>query len=183
MKIRGRFTGAVAATMRQQFACSAFRSRTSILFRVIAICRRFPRKRRARTSAGVACVTARLFLAKTTAAYTSPGESEADTTARSPGTCDPKMSWHAYQRTALSSSEGKQAMTKLIASLALLFLIGGSATDARAAGSWCAFYDASTYNCGFHSFEQCRETVLVAGGWCRPNFFEDRPGGQRNRAR
>ena len=35
MKIRGRFTGAVAATMRQQFACSAFRSRTSILFRVI----------------------------------------------------------------------------------------------------------------------------------------------------
>jgi Protein of unknown function (DUF3551) len=74
-------------------------------------------------------------------------------------------------------------MTKLIASLALLFLIGGSATDARAAGSWCAFYDASTYNCGFHSFEQCRETVLGAGGWCRPNFFEDRPGGQRNRAR
>ena len=34
MKIRGRFTGAVAATMRQQFACSAFSSRTSILFRV-----------------------------------------------------------------------------------------------------------------------------------------------------
>ena len=42
-------------------------------------------------------------------------------------------------------------MTKLIAGLALLFLIGGGATDARAAGSWCAFYDASTYNCGFHS--------------------------------
>ena len=61
-------------------------------------------------------------------------------------------------------------MTKLIAGLALLLLIGGGATDARAAGSWCAFYDASTYNCGFHSFEQCRETVLGAGGWCRPNF-------------
>jgi hypothetical protein len=51
-------------------------------------------------------------------------------------------------------------MTKLIAGLALLFLIGGGGTGARAAGSWCAFYDASTYNCGFHSFEQCRETVL-----------------------
>ena len=47
----------------------------------------------------------------------------------------------------------------------------------------CLLTDASTYNCGFHSFEQCRETVLGAGGWCRPNFFEDRPGGQRNRAR
>ena len=33
-------------------------------------------------------------------------------------------------------------MTKLIAGLALLFLIGGGGTDARAAGSWCAFYDA-----------------------------------------
>jgi hypothetical protein len=31
MKMRGRFTGAVAATMRQQFACSAFSSRASIL--------------------------------------------------------------------------------------------------------------------------------------------------------
>jgi hypothetical protein len=51
-------------------------------------------------------------------------------------------------------------MTKLIAGLALLFLIGGGGTGAQAAGSWCAFYDASTYNCGFHSFEQCRETVL-----------------------
>lgn len=61
-------------------------------------------------------------------------------------------------------------MTKLIAGLALLLLIAGSGTGAQAAGSWCAFYDASTYNCGFHSFEQCRETVFGAGGWCRPNF-------------
>jgi hypothetical protein len=74
-------------------------------------------------------------------------------------------------------------MTKPIVGLALLFLIGGSGTGARAAGSWCAFYDASTYNCGFHSFEQCRETVLGTGGWCRPNFFEDRPGGKRTRTR
>jgi hypothetical protein len=30
-------------------------------------------------------------------------------------------------------------MTRLIAGLALLFLVGGSATEAQAAGSWCAF--------------------------------------------
>jgi hypothetical protein len=116
---------------------------------------------------GVACVPG---FSRRTTRLTSPGKTEADTTARSPGTCDPKTSWHAYQRT-------------LIAGLALLFLIGGGGRGAQAAGSWCAFYDASTYNCGFHSFEQCRETVLGAGGWCRPNFFEDRPGGQRSRVR
>jgi hypothetical protein len=27
------------------------------------------------------------------------------------------------------------------------------------AGEWCAWYDAYTYNCGFHTFEQCRATV------------------------
>jgi hypothetical protein len=126
MKMRGRFTGAVAATMRQQFACSAFRSRTSILIRLIgnaAFGADIP------ASDGLGQVRCRLrpgFSRRTTVAYL---------------------------------------------------------TGAQAAGSWCAFYDASTYNCGFHSFEQCRETVLGAGGWCRPNFFEDRPGGQRNRAR
>ena len=74
-------------------------------------------------------------------------------------------------------------MTKLIVGLALL-LIAGSGTGAQAAGSWCAFYDASTYNCGFHSFEQCLATVRGAGGWCRPNFFKGssaprRPTGKR----
>ena len=44
-------------------------------------------------------------------------------------------------------------MTKLIAGLALLVLIGGGATGPQGR-LWCAFYDASTYNCGFHSFEQ-----------------------------
>ena len=66
MKMRGRFTGAVAATMRQQFACSAFRSRTSILIRLIGnapFAADIPRKRGS-DKCGVARVPARLFLAK-----------------------------------------------------------------------------------------------------------------------
>ena len=53
--------------------------------------------------------------------------------------------------------------------------MAGTGTSAQAA-PWCAFYDPSTYNCGFHSFEQCLATVRGAGGWCRPNFFEGYTG-------
>ena len=63
-------------------------------------------------------------------------------------------------------------MHKLIGALALLVLVGGTGSSAHADGPWCAFYDASTYNCGFYSFEQCYETVRGAGGSCRPNFFQ-----------
>ena len=63
-------------------------------------------------------------------------------------------------------------MNKLIGGIALLFLVGGAGSSAHADGPWCAFYDASTYNCGFYSFEQCYETVRGAGGSCRPNFFK-----------
>jgi Protein of unknown function (DUF3551) len=63
-------------------------------------------------------------------------------------------------------------MTKLIGGLTLLFLVGGTGTAANAA-PWCAFYDASTYNCGFHTYQQCLETVRGAGGYCRPNPFGD----------
>jgi len=69
-------------------------------------------------------------------------------------------------------------MKKLIGGAALLFLVGGTGSGAQAA-PWCAFYDASTYNCGFHTFEQCLATVRGAGGWCRPNFFEGSSGAQR----
>ena len=69
-------------------------------------------------------------------------------------------------------------MKKLIGCAALLFLIGGTGSGAQAA-PWCAFYDASTYNCGFHTFEQCLATVRGAGGWCRPNFFEGNNGAKR----
>jgi len=62
-------------------------------------------------------------------------------------------------------------MSKLIGGFALLFLVAGTGSGANA-GSWCAFYDASTYNCGFNSYQQCLETVRGAGGYCRPNPFE-----------
>ena len=63
-------------------------------------------------------------------------------------------------------------MNKLIGAIALLFLVGGGGSSAHADGPWCALYDASTYNCGFYSFEQCYENVRGAGGSCRPNFFQ-----------
>jgi hypothetical protein len=69
-------------------------------------------------------------------------------------------------------------MKKLIGGAALLVLVGGTGSGAQAAPS-CAFYDASTYNCGFHTFEQCLATVRGAGGWCRPNFFEGSSGATR----
>jgi hypothetical protein len=78
-------------------------------------------------------------------------------------------------------------MNKLIGGIALLFLVGGTGSSAHADGPWCAWYDASTYNCGFYSFEQCMETVRGAGGWCRPNFFQNfgdaQPAGRRATSR
>ncbi|HVY00362.1 MAG TPA: DUF3551 domain-containing protein [Pseudorhodoplanes sp.] len=34
---------------------------------------------------------------------------------------------------------------------------------------WCAWYDWSTYNCGFTSYRQCLATISGQGGECRPN--------------
>lgn len=45
------------------------------------------------------------------------------------------------------------------------------ASDAKAA-AWCAWYDPYTYNCGFHTFEQCRQTISGAGGYCARNVYE-----------
>jgi hypothetical protein len=78
-------------------------------------------------------------------------------------------------------------MTRLIGGSALFFLIAMTASNARADGSWCAFYDVSTYNCGFYSWEQCYETVRGGGGgFCRPNFFKGngsgRPTGRKARS-
>ena len=73
-------------------------------------------------------------------------------------------------------------MNKLIGGVALLFLVGGGGSSAHADGPWCAFYDASTYNCGFYSFEQCYETVRGAGGSCRPNFFKSNVVQRQTRA-
>jgi hypothetical protein len=70
-------------------------------------------------------------------------------------------------------------MKKLIGAFGLLFLTAGTGTSAQAA-SWCAYYDISTYNCGFHSYQQCLATIRGAGGWCRPNTYE---GGYQERRR
>ena len=75
-------------------------------------------------------------------------------------------------------------MTRLIAVTSLLVLIS---TSAQADGPWCAFYGPSTYNCGFHSYDQCYATIRGVGGTCRPNFFQgyglDRPPPPARRAR
>jgi hypothetical protein len=57
-----------------------------------------------------------------------------------------------------------------VSALAGLTLIAG-ATGAQA-GSWCAWFDAYTYNCGFNSFEQCRATVQGEGGLCSRNVYD-----------
>ena len=44
---------------------------------------------------------------------------------------------------------------------------------AAQAGTWCSFYDASTYNCGFNSYGQCLANISGVGGLCQPNFFEN----------
>jgi hypothetical protein len=54
-------------------------------------------------------------------------------------------------------------------------LLAAMLIDARLearAGSWCSFYDASTYNCGFNSYAQCMANISGVGGLCSPNYFE-----------
>jgi Protein of unknown function (DUF3551) len=74
---------------------------------------------------------------------------------------------------------GRSMMGKLASGLLLTLVVFGSSTDAQA-GPWCAFYDSSTYNCGFHSYAQCYATIYGNGGWCRQNFFE--PSGRNRRS-
>ena len=62
-------------------------------------------------------------------------------------------------------------MNKLICGVALLLFSGGAGSSAYADGPWCNFYDVSTYNCGFYSYEQCYENMRGVGGWCQPNIF------------
>jgi hypothetical protein len=51
-----------------------------------------------------------------------------------------------------------------------------SAQGSQAAGasrSWCASYPGKgiSDNCGYSSFNQCYQTVLGLGGFCKPNPF------------
>ena len=69
----------------------------------------------------------------------------------------------------------RQAVRSGLAGLGVLALTalagGGSPAEARSY-PWCVFYDPSTYNCGFTSYEQCQRTAFGSGGFCRPNPFE-----------
>jgi hypothetical protein len=81
------------------------------------------------------------------------------------------VSWEEKLSAPARERSGRSAMGKLASGLVLTFAVVGSGTSAEA-GPWCAFYDSSTYNCGFHSYAQCYATIYGNGGWCRQNFFE-----------
>lgn len=59
----------------------------------------------------------------------------------------------------------------------ILAAIGYLATAPRSAAIWCARYTSGASNCGFHSQQQCLETVRGVGGFCTQEGGgdEDRP--------
>lgn len=63
-------------------------------------------------------------------------------------------------------------MHKVIAASGLVLLATAGNAPSASAAAWCAVYDPSTYNCGFHSYAQCLATIRGAGGYCRQNYFE-----------
>ncbi len=62
------------------------------------------------------------------------------------------------------------AGVSFLASLALPS--GDARAESKPYYAWCVFYDPSTYNCGFTTYQQCMETARGSGGICRPNSFE-----------
>lgn len=68
----------------------------------------------------------------------------------------------------------RPAIRSGLAVMSLLALIA-PATVVEAAQTksypWCIFYDSSTYNCGFTTYEQCMATAQGGQGYCRPNPF------------
>ena len=64
-------------------------------------------------------------------------------------------------------------MRYLLLSAVLLGAMLGLLPRQAQAGTWCSFYDASTYNCGFNSYEQCLANISGVGGVCQRNFFEN----------
>jgi hypothetical protein len=73
-------------------------------------------------------------------------------------------------------------MNKMIGAVALLGVVGAGPTPSEAA-AWCAYYDASTYNCGFHTFAQCRANISGVGGYCAPNYSANNRGQRRSSGR
>lgn len=80
----------------------------------------------------------------------------------------------------------RSAIRSGLAAVSLLALIAPLTVAAAAqtrSYPWCVFYDSSTYNCGFTSYQQCMATAQGGQGFCRPNPFEDTRGQQRRRSR
>jgi hypothetical protein len=57
------------------------------------------------------------------------------------------------------------ALAVLALSGLALFYAGSARADER----WCAYYDDSSTNCGFATFEQCQADVSGVGGLCSRN--------------
>jgi hypothetical protein len=60
-------------------------------------------------------------------------------------------------------------MRKLILAGAAALAMSAGGTTGASAAAWCAYYDSTTYNCGFYSLRQCLETISGIGGRCIPN--------------
>jgi hypothetical protein len=58
----------------------------------------------------------------------------------------------------------ESAMRLLILCGALAAALTIDASTAARAGAWCAWYDLSTYNCGFRTYQQCLMTISGVGG-------------------
>ena len=55
-----------------------------------------------------------------------------------------------------------------LASITWALMLTGASTEAA---EWSAWYDAYTYNCGFHTLDQCRATVSGdTAAFCAPQY-------------
>jgi hypothetical protein len=64
-------------------------------------------------------------------------------------------------------------MRMMLAAAVLLTLAFGVKPTAAIDYPWCVHYSmqGDVTNCGFTSWEQCRQTASGAGGFCAPNPF------------
>ena len=74
----------------------------------------------------------------------------------------------------------RPAIPSVLAAVSWLALIAGADPTSAQTYPWCVFYDSTTYNCGFKTYEQCMQTARGNQGFCRPNPFAA-PREQRQR--
>src|SRR5438132_7485321 len=99
-----------------------------------------------------------------------------------------KLRWLLSQKAGggneMDRENSMRAIGLVLLSIAIMALLltdadakrRSSAQGSQAAGasrSWCATYPGKGINdnCGYSSFNQCYQTVLGLGGFCRPNPF------------